>query len=126
MNTTEEKEIILELLKSINSAWLNGAFEKLESFFHEEMVIAGPDFQPLSQGRQSSIDSFRTFMSQVIVHSFKENPPVIHVWNKSAIAGYSFEIDYEVGGKRYHETGRDFYLFTNDGTGWKATWRMVR
>ena len=54
MTSTVESQIrdeIWQILQDINDAWVNDRTDELNRFFHEDMVIASPDFRKVGEGR---------------------------------------------------------------------------
>ena len=43
----DEVSAIADLIRDINDAWLSGNVAQLNQYFHEDMVIRGPEFQEL-------------------------------------------------------------------------------
>lgn len=116
---------IEEVIRKINNAWQKGPLDDLNDFFHHNMIIAGPDFQILGKGREACIKSYKDFGAAAVIHSCTEGTPEIHVQGDTAVAGYHFDIDYEIQGRRCHETGRDLFVFTRENGRWLAVWRTM-
>lgn len=121
-NLSEE---IRQVLRSINDAWIRGRLEELGQYFHEDMVITDHGFQGGGSGREACVQSYKDFVSQATIHMVKESEHVIHVWGDTALATYAFEMEYEMNGKNYHDTGRDLFVFTRTGKTWQAVWRTI-
>ena len=119
------KEEIHQLLKKITSLWTGGHPEKLKEYFHEKMMIVSPDFQVMGDGREACIKSYEDFMSQAILHDYRESDPEIYMWGNTAIASYKYEIAWEMDGKSYRESDRDLFVFSNELGKWLAVWRTL-
>jgi len=123
---TDERDEVRALLGRISGAWQQGHWQELGEYFHENMVIRGPELQEMgSKGRDASVASYREFMSQAAVHELKESDPKIDVWGNTAVASYGWEIKYEMGGLTHHEFGRDLFVFSRESGKWLAVWRAV-
>jgi len=120
-----ERDRIREVLEGINRAWVEGRVRELETYFHEDMVIVGPDLRVLGHGREACIRSYEEFVRQAAVAEFGEEGFEIGVWGHAAVASYRFEICYEVGGKTLRESGRDLFVLAREDDRWRAVWRMV-
>jgi ketosteroid isomerase-like protein len=128
MTSTIESQIrdeIWQILQDINDAWVNDRTDELNRFFHENMVIASPDFRKLGEGRDACVKSYKDFRSQAIIHDLHEEDAAIDVFGDTAIATYRFEITYEMNGKTFSESGRDVFIFVREEEGWQAVWRTV-
>src|SRR5258708_17848010 len=51
---SQTNEITL-LLRKINDAWLTGNPELLRDFFHDEIVVKGPECQDASRGKEACV-----------------------------------------------------------------------
>jgi hypothetical protein len=89
------------------------------------MVIVGPDGQRYAEGRDASVESYRTFCEQATVTGYKELEPTVDVYNHLAVVSYGFDIDYTLDGKPATESGQDFFVLERDGDGWLAVWRQL-
>jgi ketosteroid isomerase-like protein len=116
---------IRALLERINKSWLEGRFDHLGGFFHSEMVITGPDLRPLARGREACVESYRGFVSQAQIEGFREGDHTVDVFGNVAVATYSFDLRYRMGGRVHHASGRDSFVFADDGAGWRAVWRTM-
>ena len=119
------REEIRLLLRSINQAWTQGRPEDLAPYFRDDMVIVGPGFQGRTEGKQACIESYKEFISQATIRDYEESEIVVDVWGETAVASYHFEIDYEMGGTEYHDTGYDLFVFVREGGLWRVAWRTL-
>lgn len=53
------------------------------------------------------------------------NDHQIDVACDTAVVTFRYEMVYERSGKRYHSTGRDLWVFQNQGNAWIAVWRTM-
>jgi len=128
MNTTIEskhKEQIHQIIKKINQSWLEGHPENLNQYFHDNMMIVSSEFKVMGSGKEVCVKSYADFISQAIINDYQESDPEIHVWANTATAFYNYEIGWEMDGKSFKESGRDFFVFTFEDDKWLAVWRMV-
>ncbi len=116
---------IRRLLKNINQAWTGGHPERLDHYFHEQMIIAQPGAGVLGRGRKACVDSYRRFTGQAVIRKVKESDHHIEVWGDTAVASYRFEIDYQMGGQEHHDSGVDLFVFTRQNSKWLAVWRTI-
>ncbi|MBN1223985.1 MAG: nuclear transport factor 2 family protein [Candidatus Aminicenantes bacterium] len=113
------------ILKGINDAWINGHTEDLAEFFHEDIVVTGPGFRGGGTGRKACVASYEEFINIADIKDVKESELSINVWNDTAVAHYKFEIDYEIAGKDYHDSGYDLFVFARNEGKWLAVWRTI-
>jgi hypothetical protein len=125
--STEEnsRQEIQDLINRINKAWLSGRTTELNEYFHEDMVIKGPEFAELAKGRESCVKSYGDFVQKAAVRDFKASQPQVDLWEDFALATISWEISYEMQGAAHHDIGRDIYALTRDGGKWQVIWRAV-
>jgi hypothetical protein len=119
------QEEIQDLISKINQAWLGGRIGELHEYFHNDMVIRGPDFTKLARGRGACVKSYEDFIQKSLVRNFKASEPKVDVWDNSAVATCSWEITYEMQGQAYQEFGRDLFVLTRSGGRWQVIWRAV-
>jgi ketosteroid isomerase-like protein len=121
----EASEEILQLIKILNQAWLEGKFEKIPELLHPHVVFVHPNFAGQTAGRQACAKSYADFMSQAKVLRFRDSDAQIDVFGATAIATYRFEIRYEMAGKTFDETGRDVLVLNNARDQWQVVWRCL-
>jgi len=120
----EEIEI-QQLIQRLNDAWAKGNPRELANFFREDIVMINPDFSQRTEGREACVASYEGFCKEAAILDLKIGEPVIDVFNDTAIASYSWEIAYEMGGERFNDTGRDIFLFVREDGKWMAVWRTM-
>ena len=120
-----DRQEILELIEQLNDAWVKGSPEQLSSFFREDIAMVHPDFIHRTEGREACIASYVDFCSQAKVNDFKLGETSIDVIGHTAIATYSYEISYEMGGELFKDTGRDLFVFIREDGRWQAVWRTM-
>ncbi len=123
---THDTEEIWQLVQRMNDAWAKpGGPEDLASFFREDIVMAHPDFTQRTEGRDACVASYEDFCKQAAIRDFKITNPGIDVFGDTAIATYSYEITYEMGGELFNDTGRDVFVFVRENDRWQAVWRTM-
>lgn len=122
---SQNVEVLRDLMKSINEAWLKGRTAELKAFFHPRIRFVSQNLETLADDRQSCINSYADFTSNTQVVSFTESDFDIQTWGASAVVSYHFDIEYEHEGERHRDSGRDMFLFTYQENRWQAVWRMM-
>jgi len=120
-----DHDLIRNLLRRISNSWLSKEFDALRELFHEKMVIVHPGFQERAEGRDSCIQSYRTFGENAVVEDYEESDRQIDICGSSAAATYHFDITYQMGGRVFRETGRDLVVLTLEGQQWQVVWRTL-
>ena len=126
-STLESKyqDQIKQIIKKINQSWLEGHPEKLNQFFHDNMMIVSPDFKIMGMGKAVCVKSYSDFITRAVIKDYQESDPEIHIWTNTATAFYEFEMAWEMDGKSFKESGRDFFVFAHENDKWLAVWRMM-
>lgn len=113
------------VIAEISQAWRNRRLDDLNSIFHEDMVIVGPDFQELSRGRAACVKSYHDFLAQARILDYRESEPIVDDWTAIAVATSPWEMTYELAGTRYRESGHDTFVFKKEDGRWQAVWRLM-
>jgi uncharacterized protein (TIGR02246 family) len=120
-----DREEIGHLIERINEAWLNGRAEELSELFHPDMVMALHGFVSRAVGRDVCVESYKDFTRHATVKKFKPTAAEVDVWGDTAVAYYSWDIEFTVKGKNRSETGHDLFVFRKGEGGWRAVWRTL-
>ena len=113
------------LVERLNRTWVEGHADRLGPFFDPDIVIVQPGFQGRSVGRGAAVQSYIDFCSQAKILDFRELEPDIDVNGDVAIVSYTFDISYEVEGRRLREQGRDLFVLRRENRRWRAIWRTL-
>ena len=114
-----------EAMRHINKAWLNGRVEDLAPMVHAEMVMVFPGFAGRVQGREAFLAGFSDFCQNATVHEFREHDRHVDIAGDVAVVTFRYEMVYERSGKRHRSTGRDLWVFQQQGKAWIAVWRTM-
>jgi hypothetical protein len=121
----DSRKEVQDLINRINEAWLGGRTGELNEYFHNDMVIRGPDLTELARGRETCVKSYEDFVQKSLVRNFKASEPEVDLWDGMAVATSSWAITYELQGQAYQELGRDLFVLTRAGGRWLVIWRAV-
>lgn len=116
---------IIKIIERINNAWLKKETDKLNYFFHKDIVIASQNFDIQARGIEKCIKSYKDFVNNVEVHEFNPDKPEITISENTAVALYSFDISYTINSERINETGKEFLVLTYNSVDWKLVWRII-
>jgi hypothetical protein len=121
----DSRKEVQDLINRINEAWLGGRTGELNEYFHNDMVIRGPDLTELARGRETCVKSYEDFVQKSLVRNFKASEPEVDLWDGMAVATSSWAITYELQGQACQELGRDLFVLTRAGGRWLVIWRAV-
>ena len=124
-----DAEQIRLLIERINDAWRNNPPDAipaaLNECFHERIVMRGPEFQLLAEGREPLIRSYVEFVGQANVLEFTLSEPAIDVEGETAVAACPWQMRYSLGGQEFSEAGHDLFVFARTRGRWLAIWRTM-
>ncbi len=123
-NCKTEKDI-KNVLKNINKSWTQGHPKDLEKYFHSDMVIQGPGFQSAIKGKSDCVKHYEDFSAHTNIKNIKDSEYVINIWDKTAVASYKFDIEFETDGEIRKESGYELYTFLRESNVWKAIWNTI-
>lgn len=120
---------IQRVLEKITEGWLKVRPEHmphaLGECFEDNMIIKGPGFELLAQGKEACIRSYQDFMRQASVRKFRRCDVHIESWEQTAVATYLWEMTYSMNGQDFTESGYDMFVFTRVDGRWRAVWRAI-
>ena len=119
----ESGNVLVQLMREINRAWSGGHPEKLNDYFHEDIIIVSPDLTVLGEGRDACVRSYQDFVSSAGILDYREYDFDARVWTNTAVITYTYDIAWESEGKSFQETGKDLFAFTRKNGRWQAVWR---
>jgi len=121
----EESKILWGIVTSINKSWAEGDIYSIKHAFHENVVVAGPDYQHLCESKEDCIKSYEHFANNTKVKGFKEFDPVVDVFGLTAVVSYTFDVQYKMNDKDYDEKGKEVLVFSKESGKWLIVWRML-
>ena len=119
------QEAVATTMRRINRVWLDGNVEALAPMVDPDIVMVFPGFSGRIQGREQFLAGFRDFCENARVHEFHDLDYESDVVGDTAVVTFRFEMTYERSGERYRSTGRDLWVFRDQGSGWIAVWRTM-
>jgi len=112
-------------MRRINRVWIDGQVERLAPIVHPDIVMALPGFTGQIQGREEFLAGFRDFCHSARIHEFRDHDLQVDVAGDTAVVTFRYDMIYERSSERYHSTGRDLWVFQNQGSAWIAVWRTM-
>jgi len=129
LSLTADQTAIRDLLSRINDAWIKQRGEAMTAVltecFAEDVVMRGPDFAFLGQGRDLVVQSYHDFVSHAEVKSLSLDEPEIDVTGETATAQYKWAMTYALSGQEYTELGRDLFVVARRDKKWLVVWRAM-
>jgi hypothetical protein len=119
------REDLAAAMRQINEAWLNGQDQGLVSMVHPEIIMVFPNFAGRIQGREGFLDGFRDFCQNATIQEFREHDLQVDVAADTGVVTFRYELVYERSSRRYRSSGRDLWIFQNQGRAWIAVWRAM-
>jgi hypothetical protein len=116
---------IQEFVSELNASWLQSRWEDLDRYLHPDMVISMPGFTGRVEGKESGAQSYKDFASAASISRFDSSDFHIDVFESTAVVSYVFAIGYEMDGRAFDDTGRDFLVLVRSGSGWLVAWRTM-
>jgi ketosteroid isomerase-like protein len=121
----DDTQAIRRLLSRISEAWLRGDASNLNEYFHDRMMIKGPDLQELGAGREACVKSYEDFILQTSILEYEESDPEIDLYGDTAVVVCPWKINFEMKGQKHREQGRDLLVLVRREHGWLVAWRAV-
>ena len=123
-NFTVAQLAVKDVLSRINNAWIkqrgDAMTAALNECFAEDVVMRGPDFGILAEGRDALVRSYHDFLNQAEVKDVSLNDPEIDISGETATAQYKWTMTYSLNGQEYTERGRDLFVFSRRNQKWLA------
>ncbi len=117
-----------EVARALDAAWVAGRHDELAGLLHPDMVILGPDLQPVASGRTACASSYRAFRDSVDLQEFQVTDAHEHVTDEgTAVVSCTYRIAYETDGVPSRHIGRDVLVLTRAGEDgdWQVVWRLA-
>ncbi|MDR8393266.1 nuclear transport factor 2 family protein [Aliifodinibius sp. S!AR15-10] len=118
-----QSEIIEQLVQRLNDCWINDKLENLDMFFHKKVVMLEPGTNRKITGREEMVESYREFTESAKVSDFKINDMLIDIFDSTAVAFYTYRIQYQVENTKYDESGSEILVFNRHNDRWQIIWR---
>jgi hypothetical protein len=120
-----EHSHLADAIGAINRAWLAGRVDDLAPALHPEIVMALPGFGGQVRGREPFLAGFRDFVENATLEDYREHDQQVDLIGGTGVVTFTYEMRYARGGERYRVTGRDLWVFQQQGTRWIAVWRTM-
>lgn len=126
MNNQEIKDKIRQIIQAINRACKEGKdFEKLNPYFHDDVVMVSPGMATHAQGRVTCLKSYEDACSQMTFHKLDASNEHIDVYGDTAVAYYKYECIWEFQDKKFDDTGHEILVFVRNDKDWQMAWRTL-
>jgi hypothetical protein len=114
-----EKEI-WAAIQAMNRLWtIENRPEELRHYFHASMVAITPSDRHRLEGREACVAGWTRFAHMAKTVRWVEKEPQIQVFEeKFAVATYTYEGTFIIGGKETSFQGRDMMTLLKEGGKW--------
>lgn len=116
---------IEELVHTFNNSWLQKDMASLRTVLHEEVAFMAPDMISMLQGKEACIGTIEEYINQAVTHDFRIQIDSLHLIGQSGWLTLSYDIDYEMKGKRYREHGTEIWGVLRRDERWLLAWRCL-
>jgi Domain of unknown function (DUF4440) len=122
-----EKDLLYSEVQRINNAWVSGNANELLKYANKSGVFLIGDYSPFFiTGTDEIKQHFADFYKTSKVNSIRSLDPNVRIWGDTAAVYFSFDLDYNLGGKDRRSPGRAVYTFTRRGAAiTSAPWAMA-
>jgi ketosteroid isomerase-like protein len=111
-----ENDVLFNLVKRINAAWVDGNPTALLRMANTSGVFLVGDYSPFYvSGVDDVRDHFADFYKDGRVNSLREVNPTVRIFGDAAAVAFDFDLDYVVGGQQRRSPGRAVYVFNRRG-----------
>ena len=119
-----DKEIE-KLVDTFNNSWLKGDMATLKTVLDEEVAFMAPDMKTMLRGKEACIGTIEAYISQAVTHDFRIQIDSTHCIGHCGWLTVSYDIEYEMKGKRYKEHGVEIWGILRRNGGWLLAWRCL-
>lgn len=121
MEESKIKEDVWKTVQAMNKAWAkDGNTDKLNNYFHQNMVVISATDRERIVGRDACIASWKAFVEATKIHRWKEIDPQIQLYGGGnfAVVTYYFEMSFDMGDRTIDMGGRDMFALVNEDGKW--------
>lgn len=117
--TNPVEQEIWSTIRALNDVWTKGNPDDLANYFHPRMIAVTPVDRLRREGAEACVAGWKGFAEATRIRRWQEFDPLIQVYGDAAVVAYYYEIDFDMGGRRIDESGRDlFFLVREHGRWW--------
>jgi general stress protein 26 len=126
MSNQKTKDQIWQIVQAVNRTCMEGkGFEKLNPYFHDDVVMVSPGMVTHAQGRDVCLRSYEDACSQMTFHKLDALDEHIDVYDDAAVACHKYECIWEFQGKKFDDTGHEILVFVRNDKNWQIAWRTL-
>jgi ketosteroid isomerase-like protein len=118
---------VRQFLLDLHDCWPRGDLQQLARFYHPDVVLLPPDLGPPICGRDAVVASYREFLDASTLETFTVESLEIFPFEAQDggvyMAHLTFDITYELGGRRYAEKGLEVYTVREQAGELQVLWR---
>jgi ketosteroid isomerase-like protein len=121
MDTSSQKNIVGETIKSMNHCWTAGWNEEaFRQYIHPDAVAISPTTPGRIEGKDAYVAGWRSFCEAAVIHEWRETDHTVQIYagGKCAVVTYLFTITFVMGGQKQTMHGRDMFFLVREGRKW--------
>ena len=118
--TDPVQQEIWATIRALNDAWTKGNPDDLIKYFHPQMLAITPVDRLRRDGATACIAGWKSFAEATHIHRWQEYDPLIRVYGEAAVVTYYYAIDFEMGGQRVEQKGRDLFFVVRENGHWQV------
>lgn len=110
-------DLLYSEVQRINNAWVTGNANDLLKHVNKDGIFLIGDYSPFYiAGVDDVKQHFADFYKTSKVNSIRTLDPQVRIWGDAAAVYFSFDLDYNLGGKSRRSPGRAVYTFTRSNS----------
>jgi hypothetical protein len=110
-------DVLYSEVQQINNAWVTGNANDLLKHVNKAGIFLIGDYSPFYiAGVEDVKQHFADFYKTSKVNSIRTLDPQVRIWGEVAAVYFSFDLDYNLGGKSRRSPGRAVYTFTRSNS----------
>jgi ketosteroid isomerase-like protein len=122
---SDPRDAIRVAIREMNQSWLEGRIDDVAAYLTDGVVFVAPGLERRIAGKPACLKSFADYVAQAKTHRFDAREPAIDLMpgGDIAVATYSFEVVYEIGGQTFQESRKEIAVFQRESGEWRMGWR---
>lgn len=115
-----------EWVRAFDVAWLNGAWDYLESCLALDVQFRSRDSRTVLVGRAAVLGSLRDLLATADIHEYNTTDLAGRNIGSTGLIRYRWQCDWTGAGERWSSNGRDVLILRAVGEKWQLRARIRR
>ena len=121
-HTTQVKKVE-RIVEHLFEDWMNERLENLEQYFHNRAVMIEAGTERRIRGMEQVLEQYRDFVEDLEVNQYDINNLMVDLFETTAVAHFSYRMQYRVENTSYDETNTEILVFRKQENNWQIVWR---